>query len=69
MTIPPKSDPRWRDLLLGEERRFESLATTLVLVRLRDAVTADAARTESAIEELHGYFAGSSFAAHDLPSL
>jgi len=69
VTAPPTSDPRWRNLLLGDEARFESLATELVVLRLREVVRSDAGCTQSAIEELHRYFVTNSFAVEDLISL
>lgn len=66
MSVPPSSDPCWHRLLFGEEPRFGSLATRLVVTRLRDAVSADAERTAEAVDELRRFFGANSFASPDL---
>ncbi len=66
--VPPRTARLWRDVLIGEEPRFQSLATRLVVTRLRDGVREDRP-LNAAIEELHRYFDTNSFATRDLSNL
>lgn len=67
--IPPKSDRVWLDVLTGDEARFQSLATRLVVTRVRDSVRQDHCKLQSAIDELYQYFDSNGFATRDLQSL
>ena len=69
MTVPPKSHPCWHRALTGAEPCFSSLATILVVSRLRECVSGDASQMPQAIDELRRFFATNSFAVEDLFAL
>jgi hypothetical protein len=68
--VPARSDPRWKELLSGErEPEFSSLATKLMVARLRQTVRADPGSMAAAIEELFHFFTVNDFAQRDLAKL
>ena len=69
MSIPAISDPKWRSALMGAEPKVNSLATKLLLSRLRDEVQRNPSTLSRAVAELHEFFANNAFAARDLVNL
>jgi len=69
MAVPSVTDPRWRRALSGAEPKVSSLATKLLLTRLRDDVRRDPTATGPAVTQLHDFFAANAFAARDLAAL
>ena len=69
MSIPAKTDPCWERALTGAEPKVSSLATKLLLKRLRDDVCLDPGRLGKSATELHQFFLANAFAARDLPAL
>ena len=70
MAVPSKTDARWQALLTGSlEPAFTSLATRLLVARLRQEVSRNPAALTRAIDELHGFFTANEFVARDLAAL
>ncbi len=69
MSIPSLMDPRWRRALTGDEPKVTSLATRLLISRLRDDVRRDPSAMNDAVSQLHGFFSANAFAARDLSAL
>ena len=69
MSVPIKTDPRWRRALTGQEPKVASLATKLILNRLREDVRRNPDALGSSIAQLHEFFTANAFAARDLPAL
>jgi hypothetical protein len=69
VAIPTELDPRWARALTGPEPRLSSLATKLLLARLRDDVRRDPSALGPCITQLHAFFCTNAFAARDLPGL
>ncbi|WP_234732115.1 hypothetical protein [Acidocella facilis] len=69
MSIPAISDPKWRSALTGAEPKVNSLATKLLLSRLREEVRHNPSGIGRAAVELHEFFANNAFAARDLVNL
>ena len=70
MAVPGKTDECWGALLTGvSERKFSSLATRLLVARLRRDVRRDPDTLTKAIDELHAFFITNPFAARDISAL
>jgi hypothetical protein len=69
MAIPAVTDPRWRRALTGAEPKVSSLATKLLLSRLRDDVKRDPGAVSNAVSQLYQFFAANAFAVRDLAAL
>lgn len=69
MSIPAKTDPRWQRALTGAEPRVSSLATKLLLKRLRDDVRVDPGKLAKSTAELYQFFVANAFALRDLAAL
>lgn len=69
MAVPTATDPRWRRALTGAEPKVSSLATKLLLSRLRDDVKRDPGSVSGAASQLYDFFAANAFAARDLAAL
>ena len=70
MVLPPLDDPRWqRTLLSSSDLTSVSLATRLLVARLRREVARDPGRLETAVDELRGFFAKNESARLDIASL
>jgi hypothetical protein len=69
MSIPAITDPRWQRALTGAEPQVSSLATRLLLKRLRDNVRVSPGQLGKSTAELHQFFLANAFAARDLPAL
>ncbi|WP_298282487.1 hypothetical protein [Acidocella sp.] len=69
MSVPAQTDPRWQRALTGAEPKVSSLATRLLITRLRDDVRRDPKVLGPCITQLHGFFVANSFAARDLAAL
>jgi hypothetical protein len=67
--VPAKTDPRWSRALTGAEPKVNSLATKLLLTRLRDEVKRDPGALGKSASQLHEFFAANPFAARDLAAL
>jgi hypothetical protein len=66
-TLPPKTDPRWKNILTEPGcPEFSALATKLTVGRLRRDVKQQPSALQRAVEELHSFFAGNGFAHADL---
>jgi hypothetical protein len=67
MSIPAKSDPRWKKLLSGSDQPpFSSLAIRLLVTRLRQDVAKTPGSMTTAIDELYGFFSNNKFAEKDV---
>lgn len=69
VAIPTKLDPRWARALTGPEPKVSSLATKLLLSRLRDDVRRDPAMLQDCVLQMQVFFEKNAFAARDLPAL
>jgi hypothetical protein len=70
MSVPAKSDPRWRTLLEGaQDPQLSTLATKLMVQRLRQAVKRDPTSLSASIAEIHDFFTTNAFAHRDLAVL
>ena len=70
MSVPAKSDPRWRNLLEGsQDPKLSALATKLMVQRLRQAVKRDPSSLSVSIGEIHDFFTTNTFAHRDLAVL
>lgn len=67
--MPAKTDPRWQRALTGAEPKVASLATKLLLTRLRDDVRRDPKVLGPSVTQLHDFFAANAFAMRDLAAL
>ncbi|MEC9434195.1 MAG: hypothetical protein VYD87_14940 [Pseudomonadota bacterium] len=68
--IPDASDPRWRRLLTTDgELEASTLATRLLVSRLRRELRAEPAALPGKIEELRGYARSNPAAAAELARL
>jgi hypothetical protein len=69
VAIPTKLDPRWTRALTGPEPKVSSLATKLLLSRLRDDVRRDPTVLTHSVTQLQSFFQANAFAARDLAVL
>jgi hypothetical protein len=69
VAIPPELDPCWARALTGPEPQISSLATRLLLSRLRDDVKRDPAAMGACVSQLQAFFQTNAFAARDLAVL
>jgi len=70
LTVPPKSDPRWRQIVTGErEPKLTALASKLTVARLRQTARARPESLEAVVNELFAYFAGNDFAQRDIQGI
>jgi hypothetical protein len=68
--VPQKSDPLWNALLSGQsDPAFSSLATKLLVTRLRQIVRNDPNSISAAVDEIFQYFTTNPFAQCDLSKL
>lgn len=57
MIVPPKSDPRWRHVLLDKSTPdVTGLATQMLLMRVKQLVAFSPQRMDEAIDIAHAYF-------------
>lgn len=69
VAIPPTIDPCWTRALTGPQPAVSSLATKLLLSRLRDDVKRDPAALSTSVSQLQSFFETNAFAARDLAVL
>ena len=68
--LPPVDDQLWARLLTGEiNPDIKTLATRLILTRLRIDVANDRSALPRAAQELQRFFAGNKFAHRDLTTI
>jgi len=68
--LPPVDDQLWARLLTGEiNPDIKTLATRLILTRLRIDVANDRSALPRAAQELQRFFAGNKFAHRDLAAI
>ncbi len=59
-SLPPKSDPRWRDIATGKlTKPWQSLALKIMITRIGSSVKADPsdANTQKGADEIYDFFA------------
>jgi hypothetical protein len=69
LSVPAKTDPRWQRALTGAEPKVSSLATRLLITRLRDDVRRDPKSLGPSVVQLYEFFVANSFASRDLAAL
>jgi hypothetical protein len=68
--VPDKSASCWKELLSGvRDPPFDSLATKLLVGRLRQKVRSEPGSVAAAVDEICHYFTANSFARRDLGKL
>ncbi|KQT55198.1 MULTISPECIES: hypothetical protein [unclassified Aureimonas] len=67
MAMKPQSDPLWGQILTGSKNpELKSLATRLVVTRLRQSLQNKSMTVGQATSELHRFVAENDFAQRDL---
>jgi hypothetical protein len=70
LDIPPVTDPRWRQVLTGARNpELRTLATRLLVTRLKIAVKGNRMPLDAAAAELRQFFVVNSFAQRDLAAI
>jgi hypothetical protein len=67
--VPSKLDPCWAKALTGPAPQVTSLATRLLIARLRDDVSRDPGRLADSVAQLQAFFVANAFAVRDLEAL